>query len=69
MTWLFTAISLVGNVLNSKKIVYGFHVWIICNVGWTYYDFINHIYPRVILDMVQTALCIYGIINWSKREN
>lgn len=68
MTWILTAISLAGNFLNSNKIVYGFYLWIICNIGWFAFDISNHIIARAILDMVQTALCIYGIKKWNEKE-
>lgn len=68
MTWILAIISLAGNVLNSNKIVYGFHVWIICNVGWLIYDISNSIYARACLDLIQTALCLYGIRTWTKKD-
>lgn len=68
MTWLLTLISLTGNYLNSTKRVTGFYVWILCNTGWFIYDAYNGIYARMILDMVQTAFCVLGIIEWQKKD-
>lgn len=66
MTWILTAISLAGNYLNSTKHRSGFWIWIICNTGWLIYDIYNGIYARAVLDIVQTAFCILGLIKWKE---
>lgn len=66
MTWLLAVISLAGNYLNSTKRISGFYIWIACNTGWLIYDIANGIYARAILDIVQTAFCVLGIIKWQK---
>lgn len=64
--WGVTALSLWGNVLNIKKKRSGFVVWVIANVLWLTYDVITGLYSRAALDIVQTAFCIWGIIEWKK---
>ena len=66
MTWFLAVISLAGNYLNSTKRISGFYIWIGCNIGWLIYDISNGIYARAILDIVQTAFCVLGIIKWRK---
>lgn len=66
MTWIAAIISLVGNYLNSTKRVSGFYIWIGCNLWWLAYDIANGIYARAVLDVVQTAFCIFGIIKWGQ---
>lgn len=66
MTWIFTAISLIGNFLNCRKIRFGFLVWVVCNTCWLVYDIVSHIYSRAVLDIVQTGFAIYGYIEWGK---
>lgn len=68
MTWILAVVSLFGNVLNSRKSVLGFYVWILCNIGWLVYDIKNGIYARVVLDIVQTILCMYGIKKWGEKD-
>jgi nicotinamide riboside transporter PnuC len=68
MTWLFTAISLLGNYLNCRKLRCGFLVWIVCNICWLAYDIMNGIYSRAVLDIVQTGFSIYGYIEWGKID-
>ena len=66
--WLVTALSLYGNVLNIKKKRSGFVVWVIANVLWLTYDIITGLYSRATLDIVQTAFCVWGIIEWKNKE-
>ena len=68
MTWLFTAISLLGNYLNCRKVRSCFLVWIVCNLCWLAFDIINGIYSRAVLDIVQTAFSIYGYVEWGKID-
>lgn len=68
MTWAFTLASLAGNYLNCRKRVAGFYIWILCNMAWLGYDIMSGIYSRAVLDIVQTAFCIYGIRHWSGGE-
>lgn len=66
--WLVTALSLYGNVLNVKKKVSGFVVWVIANGLWLTYDIVTGLYSRAALDIVQTAFCVWGIIEWKDKE-
>ena len=66
LSWVLTAISLFGNALNCKKIRLCFVLWIICNIGWTAVDIANHVYSRMILDLVQIGFSIYGLHEWKK---
>lgn len=68
ITWMLTAISLAGNVLNCMKFRLCFIVWIVCNVGWTIYDASTGLYSRLTLDVVQTILCVFGYVSWGKYE-
>ena len=66
--WLVTILSLYGNVLNVKKNKFGFIVWIGANLAWLAYDIWSGLYSRVALDIVQTAFCVWGIIEWKDKE-
>lgn len=68
ITWLMTAISLSGNTLNVKKKRAGFVVWMVANVMWLLYDISIGLYSRAALDIVQTAFCIWGIIEWKDNK-
>lgn len=68
LMWLVTILSLYGNVLNVKKKRSGFVVWVIANVLWLIYDIWTGLYSRAALDTVQTAFCVWGIIEWKDKE-
>lgn len=68
MTWIMTAISMFGSYLNSVKSIYCFYVWIIANILWIIYDVSIKLYSRAALDILQTILCVYGIINWRQCD-
>lgn len=68
ITWILTAISLAGNILNCVKIRACFIVWVICNTGWILYDAQTGLWSRMTLDIVQTILCIFGFISWGRYD-
>lgn len=68
LMWLVTALSLYGNVLNVKKKRSGFVVWVIANALWLIYDIWTGLYSRAALDIVQTAFCVWGIVEWKDKE-
>lgn len=67
--WIVTIISLIGSVLNAKKSKWCFYVWILANVCWLIYDIHTRLYSRAALDVIQTIICISGIIYWKEEEN
>lgn len=66
--WIATAISVFGSMLNAKKSKWCFYVWILANVIWLVYDIYIRLYSRATLDIIQTVICISGIIYWNKSE-
>jgi len=66
-TWVLTAVSLIGTVLNVKKIKYCFYIWTVSNILWLAYDLYTGLYSRAVLDAVHLAMAIWGIIAWNKK--
>lgn len=66
--WIVTAISIIGSILNARKSIWCFYVWIFANIIWLAYDIHINLYSRAALDIFQTVICISGIIFW-KRED
>ena len=64
--WILTAVSLLGNYLNCRKIRVCFAIWIVVNVCWAVLDFQRGAYSRTLLDLVQTAFCVYGLKEWER---
>lgn len=67
--WVVTIISLIGSVLNAKKSKWCFYIWILANMLWLTYDIHIELYSRAALDVIQTIICVSGIIYWNKEEN
>lgn len=61
-----TIICLMGTYYNVHKDKYCFHLWIMGNLIWIFYDLRFGWNPRAILDAVQLYFAVYGLIEWSK---
>lgn len=68
LTWVLTAMSLVGVWLNIKKNVVCFYIWIVANVGWIYVDIKAGLMGQAVLFLIYSVLSVYGIYEWSKPE-
>lgn len=68
ISWITTALALTGTVLNVKKHNLCFWFWLVSNTLWLIFDIYNGLWSRAILDAVQWALALWGIIEW-KKEN
>jgi len=66
MTWLITALALVGVVLNIKKNRLCFIVWLFTNSAWCIYDYSIGAYAQSALFAVYTCLAVWGLIEWRK---
>jgi len=68
-TWLFTAISLAGTVLNVRKNILCFYLWAIGNIAWLVFDVASGLYSRTVLDVVHLAFAIWGIFAWREPKD
>jgi len=66
-TWLVTAISLTGTVLNVKQNIACFYLWAVGNTAWLVYDLGLRLYSRAVLDAVQLAFAVWGIVAWNGK--
>jgi nicotinamide riboside transporter PnuC len=66
--WVVTGLSILGTVLNIKKVKWCFWIWLFTNLSWCIYDVIIKNYAQAVLFAVYTGLAIYGIVEWSKRK-
>ena len=68
ISWITTAICLLGTILNVKKLNTCFYLWLIGNIMWLCIDIHNGLWSRAILDVVQGILAVWGIIEWRKNK-
>lgn len=66
-TWATTILSLTGTVLNVKKIRACFYIWVVANLLWLAWDISQGLWSRALLDVVQTAFAVWGIIEWRDK--
>lgn len=66
--WALTAVSLTGTVLNIRKNIWCFYIWLIGDILWCALDFTSGTYGRALLDFVQVILAICGIVSWKKPK-
>lgn len=64
--WLVSSVTILGSILNVKKMSSCFVVWTCCNVFWLVFDIMNKAYARAILDTVNLATSVWGLISWIK---
>ena len=69
ITWLFTAVSLAGTVLNVRKNILCFYLWSVGNIAWLTYDIASGLYSRAVLDVVHLAFAIWGIFAWRESSS
>lgn len=67
LTAALTALSIVGVILNIRRIRACFYVWAVTNFCWMAVDFYREIYAQAALFLVYFALAIYGAFEW-RRE-
>lgn len=67
VSYIVSAFSLLGTVMNIKKLRACFIVWLFTNGFWLVYSILTEQYSRAILDFIYLLLAIYGIYEWSKK--
>jgi len=61
-------LSVIGIILNAKKIIWCWLVWIISNMFWIIYMINRDEISSVILWIVFTIFNIYGWYEWKKNK-
>lgn len=67
ITYLITAITLIGTVANSLQKRWCFYIWIPTNLFWVIYNLVIGQYAQAILYTVNTITSIIGLIQWTKK--
>ena len=58
-------VSLIGIILNAKKNILCWPVWIASNFGWITYSLYQGDFPQILLWITFTAFNFYGWLKWS----
>ena len=64
VSWLISALALVGVVLNIYKIRYCFWIWLCTNSFFCVLDFAAGLYAQAALFAVYAVLAVWGLVRW-----
>lgn len=67
-TYFLTVLALIGVVLNIKKKIACFYIWLFTNASWAVVDFYKGIPAQGILFTIYTGLAVCGILEWRKNK-
>lgn len=68
LTWVATAIAIVGSILNSCKRIEGFFLWLISNSLYVYINIKLGVIAQAILFAFNILICIMGVVQWKKTK-
>ncbi len=68
ISWIVTILSIVGVILNIKKLRICFVIWIVTNGFWMIYDFVNGLYSQSLLFLIYLILAVWGVIEWKRKK-
>jgi len=61
-------ITLLGTILNSRKNIYGFYIWIVANIMWLVITLKLQDISISIQYIIFILLNFYGIYQWKKKN-
>lgn len=75
ISWVVMALAVIGAVANVKKLKWCFVLWIITNLYWAVFNFVQGFvmgsmahYAQMAQYLVFLGLAVYGLITWIKDE-
>ena len=68
ISWIFTAIAIIGTVANSYQKRFGFWFWLTSNLFWVTFNIANGIYSQAAVYIFNSAMCIVGLRQWKKNK-
>jgi nicotinamide riboside transporter PnuC len=68
LLWGLTILSLIGTVMNVKKMQDCFYIWAFTNVLWSIYDYSIKEYQQSLLFFIYFILALWGIYEWRARK-
>jgi len=60
-------LAVVGVLLNNRKMISCFYVWIVSNLISAYLHFDAEIYSLLVRDLIFLVLAFEGVMKWSKK--
>jgi nicotinamide riboside transporter PnuC len=67
MTWVLTALSIVGVILNTRQDRRCFYIWIVTNSCWAAVDFYQGLPAQGTMFLLYLALSVWGLYQWRHK--
>jgi len=64
--WCGTLCQMIGILLNARKKISCWYVWLLSNVFLCVYSFVLNLWPVFVLNLVFVLFNIYGFRQWRK---
>lgn len=68
ITWVATAIAIMGSLLNARKHVSGFYFWMVSNTMYMLINAYFHIWAQSLLYLFNLYVCLMGVIMWTRKK-
>ena len=68
ISWIATAIAIIGTIANANKKRFGFWFWLISNVFWVAFNIYNKMYAQAAVYVFNSAMCIVGLRQWKRNK-
>lgn len=66
LSWVATALGIIGVVFVNYKSIYGYYFWVVGNIIFIYLAVLRNDYSQIALWSVYTLSSIHGIYMWKK---
>jgi hypothetical protein len=68
LLWGLTILSLIGTVMNVRKMQDCFYIWAFTNAIWSIHDYSVQEYQQASLFFIYFILALWGIYEWRARK-
>jgi nicotinamide riboside transporter PnuC len=69
VTWLLTALSIVGVILNTRQDRRCFYIWIVTNSCWAVLDFAKGLPAQGTMFLLYLGLSGWGLYQWRHKAS
>lgn len=66
-TWGMAIVSIIGTIANAYRRRWGFVVWLVTNITWCVYDYLQQEYAQSALFGVYAILAVVGWVQWGRE--
>lgn len=68
LSWIMSAVALIGTIINAEKNKYGFVFWMVSNLYMTIRFAVIGEFAQMTLFFIYFLLAIRGIFVWSRKK-